>query len=66
MDHQGAPYITPAWTRGKVASYVEDLEYAKNVYNKTLELVDLPKDYLEKVLGNKILVEGAKTFQDFE
>ncbi|CAM6090475.1 unnamed protein product [Calypogeia fissa] len=61
MDIQGAPYISSACRPRKVASYVEDLEYAEKVYNKTLELVGLPKDYVDQVLGYNTIppVDGS-------
>lgn len=46
-----APYFSSRCRPSKVASVADDLEYAEKVYNKTLDLVGLPRDYVDRANG---------------
>lgn len=49
-----APYYSPSCKPGRLANHAaDDLECAERVYKKTLELVGLPDDYLDRALGNR-------------
>jgi hypothetical protein len=48
-----APYFGSSCRPAKVSSLADDMEYCEKVYQKTLELVGLPEDHLDKALGNK-------------
>ncbi|CAM6106369.1 unnamed protein product [Calypogeia fissa] len=59
-----APYFTPSCRPSKVHRLADDVEHMEKVYSKTLELVGLPEDYLDGVLGNKTFSNPVDEVKD--